>query len=640
MKNPLLSMLVVLSVFQGFSQKESITLTFYAKDSLTQNLLALDSVNIKNLTENCDTTLYDAVSVLTLEATWPVGFEEQTSTTAESFLVMQNVPNPFEESTLVKIYLKNDGELNLAVYDDQGKNPSQYHNIFKKGWHMFGVSTNGSQLLFLKVSDNTTTKTIKLLSTGFGNERARVFYKGQTGQGSSLLKSFPATTGFIFYLGNQLSYTAYVEGYHQSIISDNPVSSENYTFAMLPISIQTIPTVSTSSMTNITPYTATSGGNVTIDGGATVTARGVCWSTSQNPTLGNSYTIDGTGIGPFISTITGLTKNTLYYVRAYATNSVGTAYGNEESFTTSLTFAIGDNYGGGVIFYLDGTGLNGLISSTSDQSTGGIPWGCPGITIGTSTPIGTGQVNTWSIVNGCSERPIAASICDGLVLNGYDDWFLPSKDEMDQMYLQRSVIGNFTSQAYWTSSEYIGSQVYLQDFSSGSTTWVSKEATWPYIRAIRAFSTSFTIGQSYRGGIIFYIDGTGQHGLISATSDQSTGAPWGCGGTTIGGTSTAIGTGQANTTAIVNVCTTAGIAASICNDLMLNGYDDWFLPSLDELNQMYLQRNVIGGFATLYYWSSSEYGSDYAWYQNFANGNQYYGAGKYGAFYVRAVRAF
>jgi hypothetical protein len=154
------------------------------------------------------------------------------------------------------------------------------------------------------------------------------------------------------------------------------------------------------------------------------------------------------------------------------------------------------------------------------------------------------------------------------------------------------------------------------------------------------FSTiAFAVGQTYGGGVIFYLDGTGQHGLISATSDQSTGTQWGCYGATIGGTSTAIGTGQANTTAIVNGCGTAGIAARICNDLVLNGYSDWFLPSKDELNQMYAQKTAIGGFATNYYWSSSEYSSFYAWYQYFTNGGQN-ASSKGNGSYVRAVRAF
>ncbi|MPL81719.1 hypothetical protein SDC9_27649 [bioreactor metagenome] len=98
----------------------------------------------------------------------------------------------------------------------------------------------------------------------------------------------------------------------------------------------TIPTVTTASVTNITSSTATSGGNVTASGGAAVSARGVCWSTSQNPTLSDSHTTDGSGTGSFVSNLSGLSPSTTYYVRAYATNSQGTAYGNEASFVTNV----------------------------------------------------------------------------------------------------------------------------------------------------------------------------------------------------------------------------------------------------------------------------------------------------------------
>jgi formylglycine-generating enzyme required for sulfatase activity len=94
------------------------------------------------------------------------------------------------------------------------------------------------------------------------------------------------------------------------------------------------PTVTTASITNITTSTATCGGNVTSDGGASVTARGVCWSTSANPTTSNSKTTNGSGTGSFTSSITGLNSNTTYHVRAYAINSVGTSYGSDVSFKT------------------------------------------------------------------------------------------------------------------------------------------------------------------------------------------------------------------------------------------------------------------------------------------------------------------
>ena len=96
-----------------------------------------------------------------------------------------------------------------------------------------------------------------------------------------------------------------------------------------------IPTLTTTGVSTITATSAETGGNVTSSGGETVTARGVCWSTVHLPTVAGSKTIDGTGSGAFTSSITGLTANITYYARAYATNSAGTAYGNEISFTTS-----------------------------------------------------------------------------------------------------------------------------------------------------------------------------------------------------------------------------------------------------------------------------------------------------------------
>jgi hypothetical protein len=95
-------------------------------------------------------------------------------------------------------------------------------------------------------------------------------------------------------------------------------------------------TLTTTAVTGITATTATSGGNITNDGGASVTARGVAYGTSANPTVSGSVTINGTGTGAFTSSITGLSASTAYFVRAYATNSAGTAYGNELTFTTAV----------------------------------------------------------------------------------------------------------------------------------------------------------------------------------------------------------------------------------------------------------------------------------------------------------------
>lgn len=102
-------------------------------------------------------------------------------------------------------------------------------------------------------------------------------------------------------------------------------------FSTLPM---LLPTVTTANVTNITSNSAICGGNVTFDGNITVVSRGVCWSTTQNPTIADNHTIDSSGRGTFTSSITGLTAITTYYVRAYATNSAGTVYGDQLSFST------------------------------------------------------------------------------------------------------------------------------------------------------------------------------------------------------------------------------------------------------------------------------------------------------------------
>jgi hypothetical protein len=105
-------------------------------------------------------------------------------------------------------------------------------------------------------------------------------------------------------------------------------------------SCYSLATLTTTAASGITTTAASSGGNISSDGGASVTARGVCWSTSHNPTTADSKTSDGTGTGTFTSALSGLLSNTVYYVRAYATNSEGTAYGTEQTFTTSIATAV------------------------------------------------------------------------------------------------------------------------------------------------------------------------------------------------------------------------------------------------------------------------------------------------------------
>ena len=150
------------------------------------------------------------------------------------------------------------------------------------------------------------------------------------------------------------------------------------------------------------------------------------------------------------------------------------------------------------------------------------------------------------------------------------------------------------------------------------------------------------------GGLIFYDKGIYSNGWryleAAPVFTEWTGIQWGSYGTLIGGTETDIGAGQSNTTTIVTWLdnnSETGRASQLCNDLIVNGYSDWFLPSTGELNPMYTNLKVagVGGFANDSYWSSSETSALTAWARDFDDGDQF-NDGKYGTLQVRAVRAF
>jgi uncharacterized protein (TIGR02145 family) len=139
---------------------------------------------------------------------------------------------------------------------------------------------------------------------------------------------------FVSEMINLLSNTKYyVRAYATNSVGTAYGNERSFTTGIEVI--VTTPTISTNEVSEVTSTSAVCGGNVTDDGNAIVTARGVCWSTTNNPTIEDNKTVDGANLGSFISNLTGLASNTTYYIRAYATNSEGTTYGSERSFITS-----------------------------------------------------------------------------------------------------------------------------------------------------------------------------------------------------------------------------------------------------------------------------------------------------------------
>lgn len=132
--------------------------------------------------------------------------------------------------------------------------------------------------------------------------------------------------------GLHYATTYYARAY--AIGASGTIYGEEYSFTTLPV----VATLTTDTISSITGNSAIGGGEVTVSGGAAVTARGICFSTEHNPTISNNFTTDGDSLGAFVSTLTNLKGNTTYYVRAYATNSAGIGYGPEVSFTTLVDF--------------------------------------------------------------------------------------------------------------------------------------------------------------------------------------------------------------------------------------------------------------------------------------------------------------
>ena len=155
-------------------------------------------------------------------------------------------------------------------------------------------------------------------------------------------------------------------------------------------------------------------------------------------------------------------------------------------------------------------------------------------------------------------------------------------------------------------------------------------------------ATAHYIGESYGGGIVFYVYDNGQHGLIAATADLSTGMQWYNGtSTTTNAVRDGIGAGKLNTERIIANQSTGNYAAQLCSNYQGGNFGDWYLPSKYELNLMYLQRSVVGGFTSANYWCSTEYNATYSYYQNFGSqGYQTYTTKDYSSFYIRAIRAF
>lgn len=203
--------------------------------------------------------------------------------------------------------------------------------------------------------------------------------------------------------------------------------------------------------------------------------------------------------------------------------------------------------------------------------------------------------------------------------------------------------GGYDYEYSLNGSPFQESQIFNGPYSPGSFLIQIKNGNGCVKSMIRTISpyVALKVGDAHQGGIICYLLGVGeqgydpnnQHGVIVTAFDQSTGAKWGCYGTWIG---------KWKTEDIVNSCPEPGIAARICYDLVLNGYDDWLLPDRYVLGSCFKNRLLIGGFSSNWYWNTWEDNSDgtEAQAQYFGSSGNIVGFSKNELCYVRAVRYF
>lgn len=232
-------------------------------------------------------------------------------------------------------------------------------------------------------------------------------------------------------------------------------------------------------------------------GTSQVNVKGVCYNDNPNPTTLDSQVMTNDLKDEYEILISGLNSNTTYYFRAFANSKAGMSYSEDLEVTTHPSTTspyIGQTGpGGGIIFYDKGMVSDGwqfMEVTLNDQNKEEI-WGCDNQVVNTQPEIGFGLMNTNNFVGKCNQG--AAYQCANFYLGGYNDWYLPSRDELELMYLylHKSAMGGFLKKDYWSSTEAQDPNKALThavaiNFSNGTTKEVGKNVKLTY-RAVRRF---------------------------------------------------------------------------------------------------------------------------------------------------------
>ena len=323
MKKTLFFMLTLMCVLFASAQ-ETVTLKF-SSTTTDGSYFPFDVVNVTNVTRSWTESLTypDTTMVLT-------SYDGLPEKIYQEGFISEVYPNPLSGTAYVYFEMGKSGLLNAKVLSINGSVLSEYTEFIDEGAHQIIINMSKPQMAFLVLRTNNNQYIKKILNIDSGSSDNISINKVL-----DITRNPKTRDGGEFVIGDIMSYMA-VSFVGNNMIESNRITQAQYSDETIILTFPiTNPSVSTVEITNISINTAGAGGVVLTDGGGTVSARGVCWSTNQNPTISSSHTLDGSGVGSFTSSLTGLSSNTTYYVRAYATNETGTAYGNQVTFTTN-----------------------------------------------------------------------------------------------------------------------------------------------------------------------------------------------------------------------------------------------------------------------------------------------------------------
>lgn len=225
-----LSLVFILLSTCVLAQKGEVTFSFFGQDAATTNAVTLEKVVVKNLTQNCDTSIYGPDPMLVL---WVSGVNEIKK---QDFIIGNNYPNPFSGTTSFDLQLKKPEQITIRLINMQGAVVADYKNLFQSGTHSVNITTGKSGIFYAEVSTSNTIRTIKLISqTPSAIDNYSFSYSSANPNGS--IKNALQTLGFVFQPGDELQITASADTYPDETLTVFPTTDMEFTFDMRPVPI-------------------------------------------------------------------------------------------------------------------------------------------------------------------------------------------------------------------------------------------------------------------------------------------------------------------------------------------------------------------------------------------------------------------